>query len=69
MYQYQIVFVLRFEVKLRYSLNIGLSSFGGGWLQNGTVEEVKKIVTLLNEAEVPSEDVVGEFFFFFVNFC
>lgn len=29
-------------------------------LQNGTVDEVKKIVTILNEAEVPSEDVVGE---------
>ncbi|MFQ6625238.1 hypothetical protein Gotur_005838, partial [Gossypium turneri] len=26
---------------------------------NGTTEEVKKIVTTLNEAEVPSEDVVG----------
>ncbi|KAI7983609.1 Triosephosphate isomerase, cytosolic [Camellia lanceoleosa] len=26
--------------------------------QNGTIEEVKKIVTILNEAEVPSEDVV-----------
>lgn len=32
-------------------------------LQNGTPEEVKKIVTTLNEAEVPSEDVVGEFCF------
>lgn len=30
-------------------------------LQNGTTEEVKKIVTTLNEAEVPSEDVVGMF--------
>lgn len=30
-------------------------------LQNGTIEEVKKIVTTLNEAEVPSEDVVGMF--------
>lgn len=30
-------------------------------LQNGTTEEVKKIVTTLNETEVPSEDVVGEF--------
>ncbi|MQL83464.1 hypothetical protein Taro_015964 [Colocasia esculenta] len=29
-----------------------------GCLQNGTAEEVKKIVTILNEAEVPSEDVV-----------
>lgn len=29
-------------------------------MQNGTVEEVKKIVTVLNEAEVPSEDIVGE---------
>ena len=28
--------------------------------QNGTGEDVKKIVTVLNEAEVPSEDVVGE---------
>lgn len=31
---------------------------GGNWKSNGTVEEVKKIVTTLNEAEVPSEDVV-----------
>lgn len=29
-------------------------------MQNGTGEDVKKIVTVLNEAEVPSEDVVGE---------
>jgi hypothetical protein len=28
--------------------------------QNGTAGDVKKIVTVLNEAEVPSEDVVGE---------
>ena len=28
-------------------------------MQNGTTEEVKKIVTTLNEAEVPPEDVVG----------
>lgn len=31
---------------------------GGNWKCNGTLEEVKKIVTILNEAEVPSEDVV-----------
>ncbi|PPR97597.1 hypothetical protein GOBAR_AA23100 [Gossypium barbadense] len=31
---------------------------GGNWKCNGTAEEVKKIVTTLNEAEVPSEDVV-----------
>lgn len=31
---------------------------GGNWKCNGTVEEVKKIVTFLNEAEVPTEDVV-----------
>ncbi|CAL5426716.1 unnamed protein product [Camellia sinensis] len=31
---------------------------GGNWKCNGTIEEVKKIVTILNEAEVPSEDVV-----------
>ncbi|KAK9122710.1 hypothetical protein Sjap_012312 [Stephania japonica] len=31
---------------------------GGNWKCNGTTEEVKKIVTVLNEAEVPSEDVV-----------
>lgn len=30
-------------------------------LQNGTTEEVKKIVTTLNEAQVPSGDVVGMF--------
>ena len=29
-------------------------------VQNGTIEEVKKIVSFLNEAEVPSEDVVGK---------
>ncbi|GAB4860151.1 hypothetical protein Ancab_011629 [Ancistrocladus abbreviatus] len=31
---------------------------GGNWKCNGTTEEVKKIVTTLNEAEVPTEDVV-----------
>ncbi|CAL9134856.1 unnamed protein product [Musa textilis] len=31
---------------------------GGNWKCNGTVEEVKKIVTVLNEAEVPPEEVV-----------
>ncbi|XAR60593.1 Triose-phosphate isomerase [Bertholletia excelsa] len=31
---------------------------GGNWKCNGTIEEVKKIVTTLNEAEIPSEDVV-----------
>ncbi|XP_010922320.1 triosephosphate isomerase, cytosolic [Elaeis guineensis] len=31
---------------------------GGNWKCNGTTEEVKKIVTTLNEAEVPPEDVV-----------
>ncbi|KAJ0084873.1 hypothetical protein Patl1_30927 [Pistacia atlantica] len=31
---------------------------GGNWKCNGTTNEVKKIVTTLNEAEVPSEDVV-----------
>ncbi|KAK9940502.1 hypothetical protein M0R45_017161 [Rubus argutus] len=31
---------------------------GGNWKCNGTISEVKKIVTILNEAEVPSEDVV-----------
>ncbi|CAO1944468.1 unnamed protein product, partial [Urochloa humidicola] len=31
---------------------------GGNWKCNGTGEDVKKIVTVLNEAEVPSEDVV-----------
>ncbi|ERN07876.1 hypothetical protein AMTRI_Chr08g203990 [Amborella trichopoda] len=31
---------------------------GGNWKCNGTVEEVKKIVSMLNEAEVPSEDIV-----------
>ncbi|CAN1167168.1 Triosephosphate isomerase, cytosolic [Linum perenne] len=31
---------------------------GGNWKCNGTSEEVKKIVALLNGAEVPSEDVV-----------
>ncbi|KAL6275847.1 hypothetical protein ACE6H2_019448 [Prunus campanulata] len=31
---------------------------GGNWKCNGTTAEVKKIVTTLNEAEVPSEDIV-----------
>ncbi|XP_028757101.1 triosephosphate isomerase, cytosolic [Neltuma alba] len=31
---------------------------GGNWKCNGTNEEVKKIVTTLNEAQVPGEDVV-----------
>lgn len=31
---------------------------GGNWKCNGTAEEVKKIVTVLSEAEVPSEDDV-----------
>ena len=31
---------------------------GGNWKCNGTTEEVKKIVSKLNEGEVPSEDVV-----------
>lgn len=31
------------------------------FVQNGTLSEVKKIVTILNEAEVPSEDIVGKF--------
>ncbi|KAF8402919.1 hypothetical protein HHK36_011011 [Tetracentron sinense] len=30
----------------------------GNWKCNGTSEEVKKIVSILNEAEVPSEDAV-----------
>ncbi|KAH9327464.1 hypothetical protein KI387_007642, partial [Taxus chinensis] len=31
---------------------------GGNWKCNGTLEEVKKLVSMLNAAEVPSEDVV-----------
>ncbi|XP_068668320.1 triosephosphate isomerase, cytosolic-like [Aristolochia californica] len=31
---------------------------GGNWKCNGTTEDVKKIVTTLNEAQVPSKDVV-----------
>ncbi|CAO2824956.1 unnamed protein product [Amaranthus hypochondriacus] len=31
---------------------------GGNWKCNGTTEEVKKLVTTLNEAEVPSEEDV-----------
>ncbi|KAG8380728.1 hypothetical protein BUALT_Bualt06G0046100 [Buddleja alternifolia] len=31
---------------------------GGNWKCNGTTEEVKKIVSMLNAAEVPSQDVV-----------
>ncbi|KAL8539057.1 hypothetical protein ACS0TY_000882 [Phlomoides rotata] len=31
---------------------------GGNWKCNGTTEEVKKIVSTLNDAQVPSQDVV-----------
>ena len=31
---------------------------GGNWKCNGTIDEVKKIVNLLNEGKVPSQDVV-----------
>uniref|UniRef100_A0A803R1V8 Triosephosphate isomerase, cytosolic n=1 Tax=Cannabis sativa TaxID=3483 RepID=A0A803R1V8_CANSA len=31
---------------------------GGNWKCNGTTEEVKKIINTLNEAQVPSQDVV-----------
>ncbi|XP_042512781.1 triosephosphate isomerase, cytosolic-like [Macadamia integrifolia] len=31
---------------------------GGNWKCNGTIDEVKKIVSMLNEAKVPSKDVV-----------
>ncbi|KMZ68348.1 Triose-phosphate isomerase [Zostera marina] len=31
---------------------------GGNWKCNGTTENVKKIVTVLNEADVPSDEVV-----------
>lgn len=31
---------------------------GGNWKCNGTAEEVKKIVKALNDAKVPSKDVV-----------
>uniref|UniRef100_A0A9I9DYN3 Triosephosphate isomerase, cytosolic n=1 Tax=Cucumis melo TaxID=3656 RepID=A0A9I9DYN3_CUCME len=31
---------------------------GGNWKCNGTTEEVKKIITVLNDAHVPSGDVV-----------
>ncbi|XP_020422350.1 triosephosphate isomerase, cytosolic [Prunus persica] len=31
---------------------------GGNWKCNGRTAEVKKIVTTLNEAELPSEDIV-----------
>lgn len=38
---------------------MGRKSFvGGNWKCNGTSDEVKKIVSMLNEAEVPSEDDV-----------
>ena len=30
-------------------------------LQNGTVEEVKKIVNVLNAGDVPSSDIVGKY--------
>lgn len=43
------------------SVMFPFSKCGFGWefMQNGTVEQVKKIVTVLNEAEVPPEEVVG----------
>ncbi|CAM8962235.1 unnamed protein product [Rhodiola kirilowii] len=31
---------------------------GGNWKCNGTIEEVKKIVNLLNQSKIPSQDVV-----------
>nr|GMC59274.1 triosephosphate isomerase, cytosolic [Ipomoea batatas]GMC61731.1 triosephosphate isomerase, cytosolic [Ipomoea batatas]GMC63726.1 triosephosphate isomerase, cytosolic [Ipomoea batatas]GMC65630.1 triosephosphate isomerase, cytosolic [Ipomoea batatas]GMD86074.1 triosephosphate isomerase, cytosolic [Ipomoea batatas] len=31
---------------------------GGNWKCNGTAEEVKKIVSMLNGGQVPSQDVV-----------
>ncbi|MEI4867091.1 triose-phosphate isomerase, partial [Klebsiella pneumoniae] len=31
---------------------------GGNWKCNGTIEEVKKIIAVLNEGAVPSPDVV-----------
>jgi len=52
-------------VLIGYRLYISSDSFwllffGLILLQNGTTEEVKKIVGTLNEAQVPGEDVVGE---------
>ncbi|XP_074331520.1 uncharacterized protein LOC141713741 isoform X3 [Apium graveolens] len=32
---------------------------GGHWKCNGTLDEVKKIVAMLNDGAVPSSDVVG----------
>jgi hypothetical protein len=34
--------------------------FCWSWMQNGTSEEVKKIVSTLNNSQVPSSDVVGK---------
>ena len=52
-----------FTAPSRFEVLLGLISDGvrcAARVQNGTGEDVKKIVTVLNEVEVPSEDVVGE---------
>ena len=38
------------------------------WMQTGTTEEVKKIVSTLNDAQVPSSDVVGKCVFLTLAF-
>ncbi|XP_031260246.1 triosephosphate isomerase, cytosolic-like [Pistacia vera] len=50
-----------YEDQFRYhrQTTIGRKFFvGGNWKCNGTNEEVKKIVNVLNEGQVPSQDVV-----------
>ncbi|KAK8483728.1 hypothetical protein V6N11_009112 [Hibiscus sabdariffa] len=48
------------QIKTKQKSNFMARKFfvGGNWKCNGTTEEVKKIVSTLNEAEVPSHDVV-----------
>nr|AEK69741.1 (S)-tetrahydroprotoberberine oxidase [Corydalis saxicola] len=45
--------------RLRFLQTMGRKFFvGGNWKCNGTGEEIKKIVATLNQAEVPSADIV-----------
>jgi hypothetical protein len=50
-------------------VNTWFSGLNWMWMQNGTTEEVKKIVSTLNEAQVPSQDVVGKWNEFWVLIC
>ncbi|WZZ81830.1 hypothetical protein YC2023_102402 [Brassica napus] len=51
---FQTQIILRVDLDYAYVVVVNFES-----MSNGTVEEVKKIVNTLNEAQVPSQDVVG----------